>query len=202
MQFTNLIPFKPGQFDLPLHGEKLTYRSPDTFEVDDLAFDLDLNGNLEEGFELAGEVRLVSGRYLQDFKVQDLVISPRVNESSVRPFYEGKPLLEELALDLSVRTVGEGFVVQNNIAPEIHVDILLHVGGTLAEPQLAGDVRPTDGRFNIPFMRGDFDLVPNVNHVTFVATKSLAARRHAGSEHRGARTWSPTRTASTTTCAC
>ncbi len=175
VQFTNLIPFKPGQFDLPLHGEKLTYRSPDTFEVDDLAFDLDLNGNLEEGFELAGEVRLVSGRYLQDFKVQDLVISRRVNESSVRPFYEGKPLLEELALDLSVRTVGEGFVVQNNIAPEIRVDILLHVGGTLAEPQLAGDVRPMDGRFNIPFMRGEFDLVPNVNHVTFIATKSLAA---------------------------
>ena len=35
-------------------------------------------------------------------------------------------------------------------------------------------IRPTDGRFNIPFMRGDFDLVPNVNHVTFVATKSVA----------------------------
>jgi hypothetical protein len=31
-----------------------------------------------------------------------------------------------------------------------------------------------DGRFNIPFMRGDFELVPNVNHVTFVATKSVA----------------------------
>ena len=73
-----------------------------------------------------------------------------------------------------MRTVGEGFVVQNNIAPEIHVDIVLHVGGTLSEPQLAGDVRPTDGRFNIPFMRGDFDLVPNVNHVTFIATKSIA----------------------------
>ena len=173
VQFTNLIPFKPGQFDLPLHGEKLTYRSPDTFEVDDLAFDLDLSGNLEEGFELAGEVRLVSGRYLQDFKVQDLVISRRVNESSVRPFYEGKPLLEDLSLDLNVRTLGEGFVVQNNIAPEIRVDILLHVGGTLSEPQLAGDVRPMDGRFNIPFMRGDFELVPNVNHVTFIATKSV-----------------------------
>jgi hypothetical protein len=102
------------------------------------------------------------------------VISPRVNESTVRPFYEGKPLLEDLALDLSVRTVGEGFIVANNLAPEIRVDILLHVGGTLSEPQLAGDVRPMDGRFNIPFMRGDFDLVPNVNHVSFIATKSLA----------------------------
>src|SRR5262245_18161600 len=174
VEFTNLIPFKPGEFDLPLHGERLTYRSPDVFEVDDLAFDLDMSGNIDDGFELGGEVRLVSGRYLQDFKIKDLVISPRVNESTVRPFYEGKPLLEELALDLSVRTVGEGFIVQNNIAPEIRIDILLHVGGTLSTPRLAGDVRPMDGRFNIPFMRGDFDLVPSVNHVTFIETKSIA----------------------------
>jgi hypothetical protein len=174
VQFSSLYPFKPGLIDLPLHGEQLTYASPHTFEVDDLAFDLDMKGDLDNGFKLGGEVRLVSGRYLQDFKVKDLVLSPRVDETPVRPFYDGKRLLEGLALDLSVRTVGEGFVVQNNIAPEIHVDVLLHVGGTLASPQLAGDVRPTDGRFNIPFMRGDFDLVPNVNYVVFVATKSVA----------------------------
>jgi hypothetical protein len=40
---------------------------------------------------------------------------------------------------------------------------------------LAGDVRPTDGRFHIPILRGDFDITPNVNHITFVPTKSLAA---------------------------
>ena len=174
VQFSSLLPFKPGLFDLPLHGERLSYRSPGVFEVDDLAFDVDLKGNIDDGFKLGGEVRLVSGRYLQSFNVKDLAISPRVDESTVRPFYEGKPLLEKLRLDLSVRTVGDGFVVQNNIAPEIHVDIVLHVGGLLSVPQLAGDVRPTDGRFNIPFMRGDFDLVPNVNHVTFIATKSVA----------------------------
>ena len=174
VQFSNLFPFKPGDFDLPLHGERLTYRSPGVFEVDDLAFDLDLKGNLEQGFGLGGEVRLVSGRYLQAFQVQNLALRPRVDESTVRPFYDGKPLLEHLRLDMSVRTVGDGFVVQNNLAPEIHADIVLHVGGTLAIPQLAGDVRPTDGRFNIPFMRGDFDLVPNVNHVTFIASKSIA----------------------------
>jgi hypothetical protein len=174
VQFTNLFPFEPGNFDLPLHGERLTYRSPGVFEIDDLAVDLDLKGNLDEGFGLGGEVRLVSGRYLQAFQVQNLALRPRVDESTVRPFYDGKPLLENLRLDMSVRTVGDGFVVQNNLAPEIHADIVLHVGGTLAIPQLAGDIRPTDGRFNIPFMRGDFDLVPNINHVTFIATKSIA----------------------------
>jgi autotransporter translocation and assembly factor TamB len=174
VQFTSLVPFKPGWVDLPLHGERLTYRSPGTFEVDDLAFDLDLKGNVDDGFDLGGEVRLVSGRYLQDFKVQNLVLSPRVDESSVRPFYEGQPLLEGLGLDLAVRTVGEGFVVQNNLAPEIHVDISLHVSGTLSEPALGGEIRPTDGRFNIPGMRGDFDLTPNVSSVLFVASKSIA----------------------------
>jgi hypothetical protein len=70
--------------------------------------------------------------------------------------------------------VGEGFVVQDNLAPEIHIDILLHVGGTLSAPAIAGDVRPTDGRFNLPGMRGDFDLVANASHITFVDTKSIA----------------------------
>jgi hypothetical protein len=174
VQFKSLVPFQPGNVDLPLHGEHLAYRSSGTFEVEDVGFDLTMRGNVDDGFTLGGETRLVSGRVVQDFKVQSLVISPRVDESSVRPFYEGKPLLENLALDLTVRTVGEGFVVQNNIAPEIHVEILIHVGGTLSEPAIAGDVRPTDGRFNLPGMRGDFDLVANANHIIFVDTKSIA----------------------------
>ena len=42
VEFTSLVPFQPGEFDLPLHGERLAYRSPGSFEVDDLAFDLDM----------------------------------------------------------------------------------------------------------------------------------------------------------------
>ncbi|MBC8133737.1 MAG: translocation/assembly module TamB domain-containing protein [Deltaproteobacteria bacterium] len=174
LEIRRLVPFELGRLDFPLHGEQLSYRSPGSFEINDLAFDLDLSGDLEDGFELGGEVRIIAGRYVQDFKLSNLVLSPRVNESAVRPFYEGKPLLEDLSLDLTVRTVGDAFVVQNNIAPEIHIDVALHVGGTLSEPRLAGDVRPTDGRFRIPVLRGDFDLVPQVNHITFVETKSVA----------------------------
>ena len=174
VSFKKLVPLTLGEVDFPLHGEQLTTRSPNVYEINDLAFDLDLDGNMEEGFELSGEVRIIAGRYVQDFKLGNLVLSPRVNESAVRPFYYGKPLLENLALDLNVRTLGDAFVVQNNIAPEIHIDVALRVGGTLARPVLAGEVRPTDGRFQIPVLRGEFDLVPNVNHVTFVETKSLA----------------------------
>jgi len=174
LELRRLVPLELGRLDFPLHGEQLSYRSPGSYELDDLAFDLNLLGDLKDGFQLGGEVRIIAGRYVQDFKLSNLVLSPRVNESAVRPFYEGKPLLENLALDLTVRTVGDAFVVQNNIAPEIHIDVALHVGGTLSETTLAGDVRPTDGRFRIPVLRGDFDLVPNVNHVTFVETKSVA----------------------------
>ena len=173
VQIKKLVPLQLGQLDFPLHGEQLTYRSPGVFEMNDLAFDLDMEGNLEDGFQLGGELRVIAGRYTQDFKLSNLVLSPRTNESSVRPFYEGKPLLENLALDLNVRTLGDAFVVQNNVAPEIHIDIVLHVGGTLSRPVIAGEVRPTDGHFQIPVLRGEFDLVPNVNHITFVETKSL-----------------------------
>jgi hypothetical protein len=112
---------------------------------------------------------------VQDFNVQNLVISPRIQESSARPFYEGNQLLADLGLDLRVRTVGDSFIVQNNLAPEIHVIVDLRVSGTLSEPRLAGNVRPTDGRFHILGLRGDFELSPNVNYITFVETKSIAA---------------------------
>ena len=170
VEFLKLFPLKIGRVDFPLHGEQLVYRSPGSFEINDL----NLTGDLEDGFELGGDVRIISGRYTQDFVLGNLVLSPRTNESAVHPFYEGKPLLANMPLDLTVRTVGDAFVVQNNIAPEIHVDVALSVGGTVSAPELTGDVRPTDGRFQIPVLRGYFDLIPNASHVTFVGTKSLA----------------------------
>jgi autotransporter translocation and assembly factor TamB len=164
-----------GQVDLPLKGEQLSYRVPGVLELDDLGFSLALTGTLEQGLALGGEVQIASGRYVQDFAVKDLVISPRVRESSARPFYEGHRALEELALDLRVRTLGDSLYVQNNLAPELHMDLDLRVAGTPAEPRLAGNIRPTEGRFHIIGLRGDFELVPNVNHITFVETKSIAS---------------------------
>ena len=163
-----------GKVDLPLKGERLGYRTTG-IEIDDLSFALELTGDLQDSLSLGGDVRLVSGRYIQDFNVRNLMLTPRINESESRPFWEGVPLLEDLALGLRVRTMGDGFIVQNNLAPEIYMQVDLLVGGTLSAPTLAGDVRPTDGRFHVLGLRGDFELTPNVNHVTFVPTKSLAA---------------------------
>jgi autotransporter translocation and assembly factor TamB len=163
-----------GEVDLPLRGERLVYRSA-AVEIDDLSFTLELTGDLQDSLSLDGDVRLVSGRYLQDFNVRNLMLTPRINESESRPVWAGVPLLENLGLGLRVRTLGDGFMVQNNLAQEIYLQVDLLIGGTLSAPTLAGDVRPTDGRFHVLGLRGDFELTPNVNHVTFVPTKSLAA---------------------------
>jgi autotransporter translocation and assembly factor TamB len=170
-----LYPLELGHIDLPLKGERLTYRVPGSVEIDDLGFNLELSGDLQNGLGLEGEVLVMSGRYVQDFQVQNLVISPRIQESSARPFYEGNQTLADLNLDLRVRTVGDSFVVQNNLAPELYVIMDLRVSGTLSDPHLGGAIRPTDGRFHILGLRGDFELSPNVNHITFVETKSVSA---------------------------
>jgi autotransporter translocation and assembly factor TamB len=164
-----------GSVRIPIHARRLSLRASDSVELDDLGLDLVLAGDPQRGFGINGEVLVASGRYVQDFRVSRMVISPNINESAVAPFYEGKPLLENLALNLRVRTVGDSFMVQNNLAPELHMIFDLLVRGTLAEPRIAGDVRPTDGQFRIFGLRGEFTLIPNVNHVTFVDTKSIAA---------------------------
>jgi hypothetical protein len=160
---------------LPLQGRGLSFASPGTVILDDLNFGLLLTGNPTDGLALNGEVRVASGRYVQDFTMRAFVITPSVNESAGRARGEANPLIDDLALDLRLRTIGDSFTVQNNLAPELHMILDLHVGGTLARPQIAGDVRPTDGRFHIIGLRGDFVLTPNVNHVTFVGTRSIAS---------------------------
>ena len=175
VHFKSLRPeFVWDSIDFPLAGDRLAYHDQG-IEVDDLALATELKGNPEEGLAFAGDIRLVSGRYLQDFNVRNLVISPRINESDSKPFWRGEPMLENLALNLRVRTEGDGFIVQNNLAPEIHIAIDLGIGGTLASPAISGEIRPTDGRFHIIGLRNEFELSPNVNHVTFVPTKSISA---------------------------
>jgi hypothetical protein len=175
VHFKSLRPeFVWDSIDFPLAGNRLAYHDQG-IEVDDLALATELKGNPEEGLAFAGDIRLVSGRYLQDFNVRNLVISPRINESDSKPFWRGEPMLENLALNLRVRTEGDGFIVQNNLAPEIHIAIDLGIGGTLASPAISGEIRPTDGRFHIIGLRNEFELSPNVNHVTFVPTKSISA---------------------------
>lgn len=159
--------------DLPLVGWRLAYRDGGVL-IDDLSLAVELKGTPTDGLALGGDVRLVTGSYVQDFNVRELVLSPRINESSQRSTWDDQPMLRDLALNLRVRTDGDGFVIANNLTEETHIQIDLGIGGTLAAPTLSGEIRPTDGRIHIIGLRGYFELSPNVNHVTFVPTKSLA----------------------------
>lgn len=173
--FEQILPeLKVKYARLPVRGERLVYRSPGVFALDDLGFSLELEGDLHEQLSLRGDVRVVTGRFTQDVAIRDMAISSRLQgESYGRP--QPNPLIDNMRLDLRVRTIGDTFLIQNNLSPEMYAVVDLHVGGTPIEPQLDGSILPTDGRFKIPGtgLRGYFDLVPNVNSIVFVGTKEL-----------------------------
>ncbi|HEY0712983.1 MAG TPA: translocation/assembly module TamB domain-containing protein, partial [Polyangia bacterium] len=158
---------------IPLRGQRIPLQISNALELDEVGLDADVTGNSERGLAVDGEITVSSGRYNQDFDVRELVITPSTDESEFEPFYAGKPWLANLALRLRVRTLGDTFLVQNNLVPELHLAFDLLVQGTLSQPRISGEVRPTDGRFHLFGVREDFDLVPNVNQITFVETKSL-----------------------------
>jgi autotransporter translocation and assembly factor TamB len=162
-----------GTVKLPVQGQRLSLRLSNAVELDDVGLDIRVSGEGDHGFALDGEVTVASGRYIRDFNVRELVITPSIDESEVQPFYAGNPLLEKLALRLRLRTLGDSFVVQNNLVPELHMSFDLLVHGTLVQPRIAGLVRPTEGQFHLFGVRQNFELVPNVNQITFVETKSL-----------------------------
>ncbi len=159
---------------LPVRGERLVYRSPGVFALDDLGFTLELEGDLQKQLTLRGDVRVVTGRFTQDVAIRDMAISSRLRGESYGPA-QPNPLIDNMRLDLRVRTIGDTFLIQNNLSPEMYAVVDLHVGGTVSQPQLDGSILPTDGRFKIPGtgLRGYFDLVPNANSIVFVGTKIL-----------------------------
>jgi hypothetical protein len=162
-----------GSVRLPVRGSRISIRASNAVELDDIGFDLDLGGDPSRGFAIEGEVTVASGRYVRNFNVRELVITPSIDESEVEPFYAGNPLLEHLGLKLRLRTLGDTFVVRNNLVPQLNVAFDLLVQGTLSQPRIAGEVRPTEGTFRLFGIRQTFDLLPNVNQITFVETKSL-----------------------------
>lgn len=173
--FEQLLPtIKIKYAHLPVRGERLAYRSPGVFALDDIGFALELEGDLQKQLSLTGDVRIVSGRFTQDVAIRDLAISSRLLGEAYGTS-KANPLLDDMRLDLRVRTVGDTFLVQNNLSPEMYALVDLHVGGTASNPQLDGSILPTDGRFKIPGTgsRGYFDLVPGTNSIVFVGTKVL-----------------------------
>jgi autotransporter translocation and assembly factor TamB len=160
----------PKDVRLRIHAVDLPHREPGVYEVT-VAGDLDLTGDTN-GLNLRGRVSLVDGRYIQKFDiVKNTVIRPRTNEGGSPPFWSGVDLLSDLQLDLQVDSAGP-LVVDNDIARQLKLDAHLQVGGSLSEPDFAGEITVVEGTFRIPFFGGD-DFTAERGKITFYRGRSI-----------------------------
>lgn len=160
--------------DINLHvlAEGLTHRIPGTLEVEANS-DLRLYGDAQQ-LHLAGAVNIVDGVYNQQFRVSDVFIPVRATERST-PFWEGSPLLENLAMDLTVRTTGT-FKIATNIVADTYVSGSITITGTPPDPKLDGRITLDEGTIKIPGIKPTFQLKSgNVNFSPFASSISSGA---------------------------
>ncbi|MBK6848139.1 MAG: translocation/assembly module TamB domain-containing protein [Proteobacteria bacterium] len=137
---------------LRVNGNNLPQRAPGVYAIE-LNTEVTLVGD-EQALALSGTVDIVDARYVREFDIiKNAVLRPRVAEESP-PFWEGVPVLANLALQLDVRSAGQ-LRVHNSYA-DLGLQTTLSVGGTLAQPRIGGLVRVEEGTFRIPFLHGDY----------------------------------------------
>lgn len=157
-----------GELAIRIDGDSVEWGAAGVYSIT-FAPHVLLSGNGKQ-LLLSGNVGIVSGTYSQPFDYQALIIRPRAVESEA-PFYEGTPLLEGLKLDLVMASSGP-LSIKNNIA-NLQVTVpSLRVGGTLAQPTLAGGLLVEEGgTFKIPLLRADF--VTDKGSIVFEADRTF-----------------------------
>ncbi len=144
---------RPADIDVTLSAEDLPFRIPQTLELLLGLRDVRIVGDLERGIEIAGDVLVIDGRYIQDFNpLLDEIRPQRVVEESPA-FYERIPILAGAELELGVET--RSFFVRNNVA-SVALTGGLEITGTPSRPQLDGVVRVEDGSFQFQGVRAEF----------------------------------------------
>jgi autotransporter translocation and assembly factor TamB len=162
--------FSPKNIALQIHAVDLPHREPGVYEVT-AAGDLNLTGD-STGLNLSGNVSLVDGRYIQRFEIlRSLVIRPRTFEGGNPPFWQGSDLLSDMQLDLSVDSSGPLYV-DNDIAHQLKMEAHLRIGGSLSDPDFAGEITVMEGAFRIPFFGGD-DFIAEQGKITFYRGRSI-----------------------------
>ena len=143
-----------ANIDLRITGLGIPQRQPRVYSAE-LNFNLQLLGD-SNALELHGNADLVDVRYVRKFDlIRKAFIKPRVYEEE-DPFWKGMPLLENLALQLTVRSSGQ-MRVKNEYA-QLSLSGAFRVEGTLAQPRIGGQVRVEEGTFTIPFLRGQYTI--------------------------------------------
>jgi hypothetical protein len=155
----------PKDIRLRIHAIDVPHRDPNVYDVT-VAGDLDLTGD-SAGLNLSGNVSIVDGRYIQRFEIlRTLVIRPRTFESGSPPFWDGIDLLANMQLNLAVDSAGPLYV-DNDIAHQLKLDAHLRVGGSLSDPDFAGEITVVEGAFRIPFFGGDDFIAEQGGRITF-----------------------------------
>lgn len=148
----DLIDWKVVGADVMASADAVPYRVP---RLLDLVVNIDgLRGVYDErdGLEVAGKVELVSGRYLENFDIGE-VLRPATAAPSAPPFWESWTPMANARLDLLVDA--RRFSVVNNLA---NIDMFgqLAVKGTPRDPRLEGVISVNRGQFRIPGLRARF----------------------------------------------
>jgi autotransporter translocation and assembly factor TamB len=152
---------------LRIFGTGIPQRQPKVYSAE-LNLDLTLAGDSQQ-LLLSGDVELVDVRYVRKFDLlRKALFKPRISEEET-PFWSGSPVLEDLALDLDVRSTGQ-IQVKNNVA-ELSLSGDFSVGGTLSDARLGGVVRVEEGTFKLPLTRNTFTI--NHGDITFLRTKPV-----------------------------
>lgn len=139
---------------LKIKGTGIPHREPKAYTAE-ADVNLILKGDSNQLF-LEGDVILVDARYTRSYDFfQQSFLKPRVYEEDI-PFWKGTPLLENLQLQLQIKSAGQVFV-RNNLA-QLSLSGGFLVKGPLIDPRLDGQIRIEEGTFRIPWLRGEYTI--------------------------------------------
>ena len=159
--------FEIVDMNLRILGNGIPQRQPKVYSAE-VNLDMTLTGDSEQLY-LNGNAELVDVRYVRKFDIiSNALIRPRVAEEDP-PFWKGSRVLENLRLNLNVRSLGQ-ILMKNNLA-NVSMSGDFTVTGVLSDMRLDGLIRVDEGTFKLPMTRGEFTI--NLGEIVFARNKPL-----------------------------
>jgi hypothetical protein len=125
-------PPRLGTIDVPLRGHEVFATAPG-LRIDAANFALRLTGKPGARLRLGGDVVVDGARYQVRFRRARLRTLPLPSPAPTAP-------TAPVELDLRVRTGADPLVVDPPWLPDLRLDVDYHIGGTLNEPVLEGEL--------------------------------------------------------------
>lgn len=121
--------------DVPLRGTATRLHTP-AGTVDRASYDLRLRGVSRRTLTLLGDIDIVAAHVAADRL--GAMAGRRLGEPATAKEVD----LDNPRLDLRLRSRNGAVAVRIDHVPDVHLDVGLHLGGTVARPAVAGAVRP------------------------------------------------------------